>query len=99
MPAKTDASRTNRSSLTASQWRQVVNSASDTAIISTDESGLVTSWNSGAEQIFGWSESEMLGQSLARVFTQEDHGRGLLKHEMADARNLGRGGGEEGWRL
>ena len=99
MPAKTDTPRTKRSSLTAPQWRQVVNSASDTAIISTDESGLVTSWNSGAEQIFGWSESEMLGQSLARVFTQEDHARGLLQHEMNDARNVGRGGGEEGWRL
>ena len=87
-----------KATLTASQWRQIVNSATDTAIISTDENGRVTSWNCGAEMILGWPESEMLGQSLARLFTEEDQARGLFGQEMADARAHGRGGGEEGWR-
>jgi len=46
------------SSLTASQWYQIVNSATDTAIISTDEKGIVTTWNTGAERIFGWAEAD-----------------------------------------
>jgi PAS domain S-box-containing protein len=76
-----------------------VNSATDTAIISTDENGSVTSWNSGAERIFGWTEREMLGQPLTRIFTEADHARNLLDKEMIEARDHGRGGGEEGWRL
>jgi PAS domain S-box-containing protein len=97
MPEKKKTSTPNK--LTAPQWRQIVNSATDTAIISTDQKGRVTSWNSGAERIFGWTEAEILGQGLARVFTEKDHRRGLLEQEMGDARSLGRGGGEEGWRL
>jgi PAS domain S-box-containing protein len=99
MPARNSPHQSGSSPLSATQWRQIVNSATDTAIISTDENGMVTSWNSGAEKIFGWTESEMMGQSLARVFTEEDHTRGLLSREMSDARRVGRGGGEEGWRL
>jgi len=83
----------------ASQWRQIVNGASDTAIISTDLEGRVASWNTGAALILGWSESEMLGSSLERIFTLEDQERGQFNFEMLEARRTGRGGGEEGWRV
>ena len=83
--------------LTASQWRQIVDSATDTGIISTDPEGRVTSWNEGAVRLFGWSEAEMVGQSLERIFP-EDGREGRLAKEMADAISQGRGGGEEGWR-
>src|SRR3984885_2443851 len=79
----------------ASQWRQIVNGAIDTAIISTDSNGCVTSWNRGAELILGWSEDEMLGQTLDCVFPQE----GQFGREMLDAVDTGPGGGEEGWRI
>jgi PAS domain S-box-containing protein len=84
--------------ITAPQWRQIVNGATDTAIISTDTEGLVTSWNTGAIHILGWTEAEMLGKSLDRIFIAEDQTRGLFAREIADARRTGRGGGEEGWR-
>jgi PAS domain S-box-containing protein len=87
-----------RSEITASQWRQIVNGATETAIISTDHSGKVTSWNSGAEHILGWTEEEMLGQSLNRIFIEEDR-IAILAREIEDALSHGRGGGEEGWRL
>jgi PAS domain S-box-containing protein len=87
------------SGITASQWRQIVNSATDTAIISTDSEGRVTSWNEGARRILGWSETEMLGETLECIFTAEDRARGQLSREMADAVARGRGGGEEGWRV
>ena len=45
--------------LTASSWRQIVDSALDTAIISVDLSGRVKTWSAGAERLLGWAEAEM----------------------------------------
>jgi PAS domain S-box-containing protein len=52
--------------------RQILNSATDYAIIATDVHGRVTSWNEGARRLLGWTEEEMLGQSVDRFFTPED---------------------------
>ena len=87
-----------RPNITASEWRQIVDSAVETAIISTDRDGNVTSWSRGAERILGWTEDEMLGQSLERIFPGGE-GSNILGREMADALAKGRGGGEENWRL
>ena len=81
----------------AAQWRQIVDAAIDTAIISTDREGRVTSWNEGAERILGWSEEEMLGQTMERLFPADGHTR--LAQEMDDAAEHGRGGGTEDWRV
>lgn len=85
--------------ITAPQWRQTVNSAVDTAIITTDPGGKVTSWNEGARRLLGWEEHEMIGQTLDRLFTEQDRQGGTLAREYQDAEIKGRGGGEEGWRL
>src|SRR6201746_2185453 len=85
--------------LDAFEWRQIVDGATDTAIISTNRNGEVTSWNSGAERILGWTEKEMVGVTLDRVFTPEGRQNGEFAREMADAISKGRGGGEEGWRV
>ncbi len=41
--------------------------SSDDAIIGKDVNGVVTSWNEGAEKIFGYSAAEMVGHSILRV--------------------------------
>lgn len=60
-------------------------SSSDDAIISKNLSGIILSWNKGAEKIFGYSEAEMVGQSILRIIPpelqqEEEHILGLLRN-------------------
>ncbi|UYY59793.1 PAS domain-containing protein [Sphingomonas sp. S2-65] len=80
------------------RYRSIVDSAIDSAIFAFDEDGNVTSWNKGAETIFGWTENEMLGRSAERLFTPEDRAAGVPEHEMATARSQGRAS-DERWHL
>jgi len=47
-----------------SQFAAIITSSTD-AIISKTLEGIVTSWNPAAERMFGYSQQEMLGQSMA----------------------------------
>ena len=87
-----------QSAITADEWRQIVDSAVDTAIITTDTNGRVTSWSEGAQRLLGWQEEEVLGDTLERLFP-DALGAAAIRSEMKEARASGRGGGEEGWRL
>lgn len=49
------------------QNRQILDSASDHAIIATDLDGRVMLWSRGAERMFGWSEAETIDQDLDRI--------------------------------
>jgi len=47
--------------------------SSDDAIIGKDLNGIVTSWNKGAEKIFGYPASEMIGVSIKRLIPADRH--------------------------
>ena len=53
----------------------VVRSSTD-AIITTNEHGIITSWNPGAEQLYGYTAAEMVGQPgsvTAKLVVPEEH--------------------------
>lgn len=52
--------------------RLVVDNAVE-GIISTDETGTITSFNSAAERIFGYSQNQMLGTSVIYLIPEENH--------------------------
>ncbi|MEH3086118.1 MAG: PAS domain S-box protein [Xylophilus ampelinus] len=79
-------------------YRQILDSAIDYAIVAMDHAGIVTSWNRGAEHVLGWTESEMTGQSLERIFTPDDRAAGRMEQEMRDALATGVGN-DERWHL
>src|SRR5258705_4794982 len=49
---------------------------SDDAIISKSLDGVITSWNKGAERIFGYSAEEAVGQNITLIIPQDRRGEG-----------------------
>ncbi|MBS7440447.1 PAS domain-containing protein [Pseudomonas syringae] len=78
--------------------RAVFDSAMDFAMILTDLDGIITDWNPGAEQVLGWTQDEMVGQSAERFFTPEDVANDRIEHEMQLALSVGRAS-DERWHL
>ena len=72
------------------RFRLVVESAKDYAIITLDADGNVTSWNSGAVNVFGYDGDEMLGRNVRTVFEADDVELGVPEMELQDAFTLGR---------
>jgi PAS domain S-box-containing protein len=66
--------------------RITLETAVDFAIINTNTKGLVESWSSGAEKIFGYTAEEIIGKSADVIFTEEDRANNVPEKEMATAR-------------
>jgi PAS domain S-box-containing protein len=65
-----DLSEQMRAEELQSRLAAIVDSSSD-AIFSTSLDSVISTWNRGAERLFGWSEAEALGQPIALI-TPED---------------------------
>jgi PAS domain S-box-containing protein len=70
----------------------------DYAIYMLDPTGIVTSWNAGAERIKGFQTDEIVGQHFSKFYTEEDRAAGVPGEVLETARRVGRFEGE-GWRV
>jgi PAS domain S-box-containing protein len=67
------------------RFRLLVSGVQDFAIIRLDREGHITTWNLGAERLFGYRAAEILGQPLTQLFqtcdqeTPENHLRTALR--------------------
>jgi len=69
------------------RYRTIVESAVDYAIFTCGLDGRITSWNSGAEAIFGYSQADIIGQPYPRIFTADDVVEDRPEQELRAARN------------
>ncbi|WP_336492610.1 PAS domain-containing protein, partial [Methylobacterium nigriterrae] len=87
-PERTDADR----------FRLLVQAVTDYAIYMLDPTGIVVSWNPGAERFKGYGEAEIIGQHFSRFYTEEDRATDLPKRALETAATEGRFE-QEGWRV
>jgi PAS domain S-box-containing protein len=78
--------------------RLIVENARDYAIFMTDPQGLVMTWNTGAERIFGYAEGEIVGQDVGILYTPEDRAAGEHQKELATAAGEGRAS-DDRWQM
>ena len=80
------------------RFRLLVQGVRDYAIFMLDPTGHVTTWNSGAESIKGYTAAEILGKHFSTFYTPEDleSGKPARELEIAEATGVYE---EEGWRV
>jgi PAS domain S-box-containing protein len=80
------------------RFRLLVEGVVDYAVFMLDPTGVVSSWNRGAEKIKGYSRDEIVGKHFSNFYPPEDVQAGKPWAELATARRDGRAE-DEGWRL
>src|SRR5690606_17898268 len=80
------------------RYRLLGDAITDYAIYMLDPDGTITSWNAGAQRFKGYATHEIVGESFARFYTEEDRRSGLPQKALATALRDGRFEGE-GWRI
>jgi PAS domain S-box-containing protein len=93
MERTTDMERTDRylASLTEEgRYRLLIEAVTDYAIYCLDPSGIVTTWNSGAQRVKGYTADEIIGQPFSRFYTEEDQKAGLPWRALETAKRNGK---------
>ncbi|PGF16258.1 PAS sensor protein [Natrinema sp. CBA1119] len=80
------------------EFTAFVDAVEDYAVFRLDPNGTVVSWNTGAERIKGYEESEIVGEHFSTFYTEEDSDSGVPKENLEVAAEEGRVE-EEGWRV
>jgi PAS domain S-box-containing protein len=79
-------------------FRLLVENVRDYAIFLLDPHGIVTTWNTGAAHIKGYSKDEIIGRHFSIFYTPDAIARRWPDHELKLAVEQGRFE-DEGWRL
>src|SRR5829696_8635941 len=68
------------------EWlRLLVGTVKDFALFSTNPEGIITEWNPGAENTFGFGASDVIGRDSAVLYTPEDRAAGADREEREAA--------------
>ncbi len=81
-----------------SRYRLLVEAVTDYAIYLLDPSGIVSSWNAGAQRFKGYTADEILGEHFSRFYTEDDRKAGAPARALEIATREGRFE-NEGWRV
>jgi PAS domain S-box-containing protein len=65
------------------RFQLLVNGVRDWAIFLLDESGRVSSWNTGAERIKGWTAAEIVGRPYEVFFSEDDRAASVPARHLA----------------
>jgi PAS domain S-box-containing protein len=79
-------------------YRLLVDAVIDYAIFLLDPEGRVSSWNTGAQHLKGYTSDEAIRQPFSIFFTEEDRCLGTPEAILEVARRVGRAE-NEGWRV
>lgn len=80
------------------RFELLVQSVTDYAIYMLDPTGMVVSWNPGAERLKGYREEEIIGQNFSRFYSEEDRLAGVPSRALETTTREGRFEAE-GWRV
>jgi len=80
------------------RYRRLVEAVTDYAIYMLDSTGIVISWNPGAEKFKGYTADEILGHHFSRFYTDEDRAAGLPARALETSAREGKFE-SEGWRV
>jgi PAS domain S-box-containing protein len=71
------------------QFRMLVDGVDEYAIYLLDPVGNIVTWNSGAQQMKGYTASEIIGKNFACFYTPEDVANGKPQYNLQEARHHG----------
>lgn len=67
------------------RFRLLVENVRDCALFSVALEGSISDWNPGAERIFGYSGSEILGRSFIELLAADEQASGILREDLEKA--------------
>jgi len=82
----------------AEEFKILVDGVTDYAIFMLDDHGRITTWNSGAERLKGYTADEIIGKDFSIFYTEEARQAGHPKRLLETALREGRYE-EENWRV
>ena len=80
------------------RYRRLVEAVVDYAIFRLDTSGRIATWNSGAQRIKGYNQSEIIGKHFSAFYTEEDRKADVPNRALEIAATTGKYEAE-GWRI
>jgi two-component system, chemotaxis family, CheB/CheR fusion protein len=80
------------------RYRLLMENVREYAIFMMDTDRHITTWNTGAERIFGYKREEAVGKDAAMIFTAEDRAAGAPEQEITTATDTGQAA-DDRWHL